>query len=156
MTPLPSGGPNQPAEPTKPAVSVGAGHGTAVTITGATLTTANTLKLRVLDATSNTGAATTQYYVLDNAAPAIGITRVANAADGTHGNGQTSFFNAPVFPSDGTVLAFYSAASILVPGGTNGRTEIFAKKLDIGAITNISLGGREILSGQPSRQTVSR
>ena len=50
------------------------------------------------------------------------IERVSIAADGTQGNG---FRLLPALSADGRYVAFYSAASNLVPGDTNGVGDVF-------------------------------
>jgi Tol biopolymer transport system component len=72
-------------------------------------------------------------FVKDLASGAI--TRVSTAADGTQANG---FSNSPVFPSNGSKIAFESSASNLVAGDTNGLEDIFVKDLASGAITRVS------------------
>ena len=63
------------------------------------------------------------------------VTRVSTSAAGAQANG-TNF--TPVFSPDGTRIAFASDATNLVPGDTNGRTDIFVKDLASGAITRVS------------------
>ncbi len=67
--------------------------------------------------------------------PITSITRISTAADGTQGN--SNCFD-PVFSPDGTKVAFWSNASNLVPGDTNGSADIFIKTLATGAIERIS------------------
>ena len=72
---------------------------------------------------------------------ATGAVRLVSAnSTGTEGD-DSSF--APVFSSDGTKIAFQSAANNLVPGDTNGVPDIFVKDMVTGAVTRISadLGG---------------
>ena len=63
------------------------------------------------------------------------ITRISTASDG--GQSDNGSY-APVFSSDGTKVAFYSDADNLVPGDTNGSTDIFVKNLSTGVITLVS------------------
>ena len=76
---------------------------------------------------------TADVFVKDLATGAT--TRVSTAADGTQGNGL-SF--APSLSADGTKIVFDSAADNLVPGDTNGTTDVFVKDLATGAITRVS------------------
>ena len=63
------------------------------------------------------------------------VTRVSTDAGGIQANGYSY---SPVFSPDGTKVAFYSAASNLAPGDTNGSYDIFVKDLTTGAITRVS------------------
>jgi Ca2+-binding RTX toxin-like protein len=72
-------------------------------------------------------------FVKDLATGAISL--VSTAADGTLGNGDSLY---PVFSPDGTKVAFLSGASNLVPGDTNGESDLFVKTLAAGAIERIS------------------
>ena len=69
------------------------------------------------------------------------ITLVSSAANGVQGN--TDSF-APVFSPDGTKVAFYSYATNLVSGDTNGVPDVFVKDLVTGAITLVSSGASGI------------
>ena len=73
-----------------------------------------------------------------------GIRIISTAADGTQGNGGSGTYNGGGFitgtdsfsiSADGTKVAFMSDASNLVPGDTDGTTDIFVKDLTTGAIT---------------------
>src|SRR2546427_156002 len=55
-------------------------------------------------------------------AEALLIERISVTSGGTHGNGLSS---APVLSSDGRFVAFYSEASNLVVGDTNGAPDAF-------------------------------
>ncbi|WP_298962002.1 Hint domain-containing protein [uncultured Methylobacterium sp.] len=61
-------------------------------------------------------------------------TRASIAGDGTQSNGGSV---SPVLSPDGTKVAFSSDASNLVPGDTNGHTDVFVKDLTTGAITRL-------------------
>jgi len=63
------------------------------------------------------------------------VTRVSTSAAGAQGD---DYSYAPVFSPDGTKVAFYSYASNLVPGDTNGVSDIFVKDLATGAVTRVS------------------
>ncbi|MEP9351911.1 tandem-95 repeat protein [Xanthobacter sp. KR7-225] len=65
-----------------------------------------------------------------------GETRMlSSAADGTAGNGYTSYYT--VSP-DGTKVMFLSQASNLVAGDTNGNADEFVKDLATGAVTMVA------------------
>ena len=51
-------------------------------------------------------------------------TRVSTASDGTEGNNHSLFYY-PAFSADGRFVAFYSTASNLVSGDTNGMGDVF-------------------------------
>jgi Tol biopolymer transport system component len=63
------------------------------------------------------------------------ITRISTTADEAQADALSAY---PVFSPDGTLIAFESNASNLVPGDTNGLTDIFVKNLVTGAVTRIS------------------
>ena len=79
------------------------------------------------------------------------ITRVSTSAAGLQGNGSS--FN-PVFSPDGSKIAFFSDATNLVTGDSNGATDVFVKDLGTGAITRVSTnaGGAQ---GNGSSQSVA-
>ena len=64
-----------------------------------------------------------------------GIVRVNTTADGMQANAQGY---APVLSADGRYVAFYSHASNLVAGDTNGVSDVFLKDLQTGQMTRIS------------------
>lgn len=64
------------------------------------------------------------------------VTRLSVAADGSPANGASS---APAFADAANAVAFVSAASNLVAGDSNGRADVFVKRIDDGAITRVSL-----------------
>jgi len=59
------------------------------------------------------------------------------SSDGTVGN-QSS--DQPVLSADGRVVVFTSAADNLVPGDTNGVSDVFALNRDAGSIVRVSIG----------------
>ncbi len=63
------------------------------------------------------------------------VSFVSTNASGEHGNG---FSADPVFSPDGTKVAFRSTASNLVPGDTNGSSDIFVKDLTNGTVSIVS------------------
>ena len=64
------------------------------------------------------------------------IERVSVAADGTQGNGYSI---TPSISADGRYVAFYSVASNLVPGDTNGTTDVFVYDRQTDTIERVSL-----------------
>ena len=70
------------------------------------------------------------------------VTRVSTSASGEQANGES---HDASLSADGSHLAFTSAASNLVPGDTNGKTDVFLKDLTTGEVTLISTSA----SGEP-------
>lgn len=68
---------------------------------------------------------------------AAGTTTVASRAAGGAAGDQVSY--APSLAADGTAVAFYSQASNLVSGDTNGYADVFVKDLASGAIRRASV-----------------
>jgi Tol biopolymer transport system component len=66
------------------------------------------------------------------------ITRVSTDSSGAQANGNS--WDAKFSP-DGTKIVFYSDASNLVPGDTNGAQDVFLKDLTTGAVTRVSATG---------------
>ncbi len=64
------------------------------------------------------------------------IERVSVAPDGTQGN---DFSQRPSFSADGRYAAFFSSASNLVPGDTNGAPDIFVYDRQTDAIERVSV-----------------
>ena len=65
------------------------------------------------------------------------IERVTIAVDGSQANGHC---DSPSISDDGRYVAFSSYASNLVPGDTNGRSDIFIYDRQIDAIERVSIG----------------
>ena len=63
-------------------------------------------------------------------------TRVSVAFDGTQGNGLSTF---PSISGDGSIVAFYSLATNLVPGDTNDTSDIFVNDRQTGETTRVSV-----------------
>src|SRR5262249_22544698 len=63
-------------------------------------------------------------------------TRVSTATGGGQGNGR-SF--VPTISADGRYVAFYSDASNLVSGDTNGARDVFVRDLQTGETTRVSV-----------------
>jgi Tol biopolymer transport system component len=70
-------------------------------------------------------------------------TRVSVASDGAQANNDSS---APVISADGRFVAFYSVASNLVAGDTNGKKDVFVHDRVTGATTRVSvaIGGTQV------------
>jgi Tol biopolymer transport system component len=64
-------------------------------------------------------------------------TRVSVGPDGVQGDGNSYY---PALSSDGRLVAFYSYASTLVAGDTNGWSDVFVHDRQTGATTRVSLG----------------
>ena len=66
-------------------------------------------------------------------------TRVSTASGGRQANGDSYLTHgAQAFSPDGTRVAFYSDATNLVLGDTNGKTDVFIKTIATGAVKRIS------------------
>ena len=63
------------------------------------------------------------------------VTRISDAEDGVQANGTIKAFSVS---HDGTKVAFWSEASNLVAGDTNGVADLFVKDLKTGTITRVS------------------
>ena len=77
---------------------------------------------------------TTDVFIKDLATGTV--TRISVDGAGAQLNGGSA---APVFSPDGSKIAFYSDATNLVAGDTNGVGDIFVKDLATGAVTRASL-----------------
>lgn len=64
------------------------------------------------------------------------ITVVSTNASGTQANGYSQL---PGFSADGTKLVFESSASNLVPGDSNGTSDIFVKDIDLPSVTKANV-----------------
>ena len=87
----------------------------------------------------SSGAATTAALTLDVIAgppPSGTMQRVSVASDGTEGDNNS---NAPSVSADGRYVAFGSAAANLVPGDTNGATDVFVHDRVTGATERVSV-----------------
>jgi len=84
--------------------------------------------------------------------------RVSVASDGTQANGGSGYF--PLISADGRYVAFESDASNLVPGDTNGTTDIFVHDRETGATSRVSVASNgdqaNAWSSQPSISTNGR
>jgi Tol biopolymer transport system component len=76
------------------------------------------------------------------------VEQVSLAADGTQADGE-SFWN-PALSHDGRYVAFWSEATNLVPGDTNGAADIFVKDRETGALERVSLGASGAEANGPS------
>ena len=64
------------------------------------------------------------------------LSRISTTADGESGN-DSSY--GPSASADGRYVAFYSRASNLVPGDTNGVSDVFVKDIETGAVVRVSV-----------------
>jgi Ca2+-binding RTX toxin-like protein len=76
-------------------------------------------------------------------------TRVSVDSAGNQGNNGSNLFNTPSISADGRFVAFDSFASNLVPGDTNGNTDIFVRDTLTNTTTRVSLdsAGNQANSG---------
>src|SRR5262249_52985374 len=65
------------------------------------------------------------------------FTRVSVASDGSQANGLTQ---GAVISTDGQSVIFHSYATNLVPGDTNGRSDVFKHEMASGVTTRMSFG----------------
>jgi Tol biopolymer transport system component len=63
--------------------------------------------------------------------------RVSIGPGGVQANGRS---NSPTISADGRFVAFFSGASNLVPGDTNGSDDIFVRDRQRGATEQVSMG----------------
>ena len=63
-------------------------------------------------------------------------TMASVASDGTQGNSDSQY---PSLSADGSCIAFYSSASNLVPGDTNGKGDVFVRDRQTGEIERVSV-----------------
>jgi Tol biopolymer transport system component len=78
--------------------------------------------------------------------------RVSVAADGSQGNGQSS---GPAISADGRFVAFTSLASNLVPGDSNGATDVFVRDRLTGATERVSVDSHGQQGNAASGSTTS-
>jgi Tol biopolymer transport system component len=78
------------------------------------------------------------------------VTRVSTDSAGGQATGGAS--ESPVFSPDGSMIAFVSRGTNLVPGDTNGWKDIFLKNLTTGAITRVST---DSAGGEADRESIS-
>ena len=71
------------------------------------------------------------------------VTLVSGNASGAEANGYTEH---PTYSQDGTEVAFYSYATNLVAGATNGEIQLYVKNLTTGAISRASSNASEVAS----------
>ena len=81
-----------------------------------------------------------------------GITELVSvASDGTKSNGACLY---PAISGDGRFVAFYSTASNLVTGDTNGYADIFVRDRQLGITTRASVSSDGTEADYPSHQVV--
>jgi Tol biopolymer transport system component len=78
-----------------------------------------------------------------------GVTRRVSVGAAGQGNSDSS--GAPAISADGRYVAFFSHASNLVPGDTNGAYDIFVRDLLAGVTRRVSVGA----SGQGNRDSLA-
>src|SRR5690349_15092004 len=79
--------------------------------------------------------------VLPAAAIGRGITsRVSVSSTGQQANGDSQVDEAPAISADGRFVAFYSYASNLVHGDTNGLSDVFVRDRLAGVTQRVSVG----------------
>jgi Tol biopolymer transport system component len=80
--------------------------------------------------------------------------RVSSASDGTRGNGSS--YTAAI-AGDGRYVAFTSRATNLVPGDTNGTSDVFRHDLKTGETVRVSVGagGAQTTGGKPGDDTLA-
>ncbi|MCL5882404.1 MAG: hypothetical protein M1539_00225 [Actinobacteria bacterium] len=77
--------------------------------------------------------AKTDVFLKDMQTGAVSL--VSAGADGSQGDDDS---DAPSLSADGRFVAFRSLASSLAPGDTNGKTDVFLKDTQTGALTRVS------------------
>ncbi len=93
-------------------------------------------------------------------AATVTVERASTASDGTQGakvKAGDDREQASVVSADGSVVAFVSRAKNLVPGGTNGLPQVFAKNLTTGVTTLVSASasGEQTSTGTGDRPAIS-
>ena len=69
-----------------------------------------------------------------------GVTeRVSVSSGGTEGNGSSSHYRGPSISADGRCVAFDSYSSNLVPGDTNGTSDVFVRDRQTGVTERVSV-----------------
>jgi Tol biopolymer transport system component len=76
----------------------------------------------------------------------IWTVRASVDANGGQANGASSSSSAPSLSGDGRYVAFASDASNLVPGDTNGRTDIFVRDNRTGTVERVSVSSAGVQS----------
>ena len=77
-----------------------------------------------------------QIWVRDRTAESTSL--ASSDSDGIPGNGSSALVYGPTISADGTVVAFESDATNLVPADTNAHTDAFHKDMDTGVTTRVS------------------
>jgi WD40-like Beta Propeller Repeat len=73
------------------------------------------------------------------AVPAATTERVSVGTMGEQGNDMSGRFAGPAIDADGSVVAFDSAASTLVPGDSNGEADVFVRDRTTGTLERVSV-----------------
>ncbi|MFC9842793.1 TolB family protein [Streptomyces sp. NPDC060223] len=87
-------------------------------------------------------------HAVPSAAPTV---RLSVAADGTQANASA---NGAAISRDGRVAAFVSSASNLVPGDSQGSSDLFVRQLRTGSLQRVVLTGHQL--GTPSLSGTGR
>src|SRR5262245_52104408 len=74
-----------------------------------------------------------------NAVPAATTERVSIGTNGQQGNFMAGRFAGPAIDADGSVVAFDSEASTLVPGDSNGDVDVFVRDRTTGTLERVSV-----------------
>jgi len=100
------------------------------------------------------GAAIPAQFTLNSPSSSIStLTRVSVDSSGVQGN---SYSSRPSISSDGRYLAFYSYASNLVSGDTNGAEDIFLRDTHTGITTRVSVDSSGVQgNGNSSNPSIS-
>src|SRR5690348_11195563 len=73
------------------------------------------------------------------AAPAATTERVSIGTGGEQGNDMSGRFAGPAVDADGSVVAFDSVATTLVPGDTNAKADVFVRDRTTGTLQRVSV-----------------
>ena len=93
---------------------------------------------------------TTGFLIIGFATALPTTTRISVAPDGTEGNNYSGYYGLAL-SDNGLFAAFGSDASNLVPGDTNGKTDIFRRNNQTGEVVLISVG----YDGSPANNSTS-
>lgn len=78
------------------------------------------------------------------------IIRISTDSTGVQGNGNSGYFNASSISTDNRYVVFESAATNLVAGDTNGRSDIFLKDIQTNITTRVSTSSTGTQAGNDS------
>jgi Tol biopolymer transport system component len=66
------------------------------------------------------------------------------SSNGTQADRDSAFFGAPAISANGRYVAFYSSATNLVPGDTNGQDDLFVRDRQTGMTTLVSVSSDSV------------